>query len=305
MHNLVTAGQTEYRTLWYEQTEYHISEFDQKDEVRVVWRPDGGARATPYATSGGGTSGGGSVDTSGTNMSIADGTEEDKKAGENDKDMVTKTVGHATNGDGSRSFSVLVPMMSKYADVMDQVRQKLCINPEVDIRMFEVKNSKICKFTNPGESVPPIMTGSHDCGAELRAEPVPADETEEALGLDYELIRVLHLAKDKKSRAYRGLQFFGVPFVIKVKKDGEPVGAIRRRIQQKLGVPFEEFDEWPLAEIVQLKVVYLEKDDAVYSPCHRASLEFCSLAIEHKSTAPARRSSAMSRYADKPLKIRS
>ena len=44
MHNLVNDGQTEYRTLWYEQTEYHISEFDQKDKrcqhTVVVFAPE-------------------------------------------------------------------------------------------------------------------------------------------------------------------------------------------------------------------------------------------------------------------------
>ena len=98
----------------------------------------------------------------------------------------------------SKTFSVLVPSLSKYQDVMEQVRVKLGIGAEMKIRMFELKNSKIFRFINPNNAVPPLMTGSHDCGAELRAEPVPGNETEEMLGKEYELMTVLHLAKDKR-----------------------------------------------------------------------------------------------------------
>lgn len=313
MHNMVTTGQPDYRILWYERTEYHISEFDKKDEVRVVWRQDGGARATPYSGSGGAVQEVGSTYPSGdpiirADISVSVPEEDDARAmnGTTGSNGPSTTItGGTASGDGSKTFSVLVPVMSKYADVMNQVRLKLHISSDVSVRMFEVKNSKIFRFISPDESVSPLMTGSHDCGAELRAEPVPEDETEEALGSEYELIRVLHLAKDKQPRSWRGLTFFGVPFVIKVRKEGETVGAIRKRVQNKLGVPQEEFDQWPLAEILQVNVEYLNEVDAMYIPRARVPLEFFSLAIEHKSTAPAKKTPAMSRYADKPLKIRS
>lgn len=316
MHTLPTLhGQPDYRILWYEHTEYRLSEFEHKDEVRVVWRPDGGVKATPYAATG-------SPDGSprnGTGVSDvlirADGGVEESAPATvaiepNGHHAVVAgtggTMANGTLGDNSRSFSVLVPMMSKYADVIDQVRIKLRISSTVGIRLFEVKNSKIFRFINPADSVPRLMMGSYDCGAELRAEPIPPDETPEALGSEYELVTVLHMTKDKP-RIWRGPTCFGVPFVIRVRREGETVVDIRATIQQKLGVPDEEFEKWPLAEVIQLKVLYLHDPNIVYSPSSRnLSMELSYLAIEHKNTAPPRKvTTAMSRFADKPLKIRS
>ena len=324
MHNLIATGQPDYRILWYEKTEYHIREFDRKDEVKVVWRQDGGARVIPHAISSKATTSGngGSTDATPVVMSSEDMSfktdgsieEEGKRESENGEEKESnhkeyKQMSVVNNGDGSsRSFSVLVPASSTYDAVKSQIRLKLEIPTSVGIRMFEVKNSKIFKFIHPEDTIPPIMTGAHDCGAELRAEPIPEDETEEALGDEYELMSVLHLAKDKQPQPWRALVFFGVPFVIKVKRTGESVRGLRQRIQEKLGVPSEEFDEWPLAEIKHQKVAYLNQPDAIYTPQSRRTVEFCSLAIEHehKWTVPARRmTTAMSRYADKPLRIRS
>lgn len=314
MHSMVTPGQPEYGILWYERTEYHISEFDKKDEVRVVWRQDGGTHATPYSSTSTHSDSratqpsNDSIIRADVSVSVSADEHDDKLMNANDTSngQMSPSAGNNLSNDTCKSFSVLVPSNSKYADVMDQVRIKLRISGDVDIRMFEVKSSKILRSICPEDSVPPLMTGPQDCGAELRAEPIPEDETEEALGNKYELMTVVHLAKDKQPRVWRGVTCFGVPFVIKVKRDGEPVRVIRERIREKLGVSEEEFEQWPLAEIVQLKVMYLHMMDVVYKPHPRSSMEFCTLAIEHKSTAPAKRTSlAISRYADKPLKIRS
>lgn len=311
MHNLVTSTQPEYRIMWYERTEYHISEFKQKGEVRVFWRPDGGARATPYCGAGGVIQDAGvhhsqsypsadNVIRGDFSVSVGGGDRKGMNGGRISRPIRTVTRGR---GDDSKSFSVLVPLESKFGDVMDQVRMKLGISGDVDIRMFEVKNSKIFRFINDVDRVQQCMTQPHDMGVELRAEPVPEDESEGALGTDYELMSVLHL---DRTRPWRALTFFGVPFVIKVRKEGESVKTIRKRIQKKLGVPSEEFDQWPLAEIVQLKVMYLDDGDGIYTPHVRGPSEFCYLAMEHKSTTPPKKASTgMSRYADKPLKIRS
>lgn len=320
--NLVTGGQAEYKTIWYERTEYHIKEFEQKDEVRVVWRADGGTRATPYITKNGDANCGiGRVSSENGGMNEVDkdsagriemslDVEEEKTevSGEEQELMAEmKSVTSTWNGNGelAKWFSVLVPLASNYADVMDQVRIKLGVRSDVAIRMFEIKNSRIVRFVDPRESLPSLLHGSHDYGAELRAEPVPAEETEDELGSEYELMSVVHLAKDKTGRMWRGPTIFGEPFVIKVRQKGETVTAIRKRIQTKLGVPSEVFDNWPLAEISQIKVVYLESE-TVYKPRSQVTMEFCSLALEHKSPAsPKRVSTMVSRYADKPLRIRS
>lgn len=311
IHSLMNSGQTDYRVLWYERTEYHISEFEEKDEVRVVWRADGGTRSTPFGSSG--VVGAGTIEPAvnnvvGSEISLkVDANVDDDSLKNSNGAKSPKLFPWATeHPDGSKSFSVLVPAMSTYLDVMRQVRSKLKIDARTEIRMFEVKNSKNLKFIDPCESVPPIMTAPHDCSAELRAEPVPSDETEESLGGEYQLVTVLHLAKDKQPRVWRGLTFFGVPFVIRVKKTGELVRTIRKRIQEKLGVASELFDQWPLAEISHLKAYYLNDLESTYTPNTSSPIDFLQLAVEHKSTAPVKRtSSTMSRYADKPLKIRS
>lgn len=312
LHNLVSSGQPEYRIIWYEWMEYHIAEFEDKEEVRVVWRPDGGARSTGYVTKAGIASGkNGSL---GNNLYTADGQtdmsvdgEEDKDAGvENgsgDKSMWGRDGG-VGNEKITKSFSVLVRMPSKFADVIEQVRMKVGVKSDVDIRLLEVKSNRIIRVIESVESVSSMVTGSHDFGTELRAEPVPSDETFEALGGKYELMAVLHLAKEKSGRP-RGLQFFGDPFLIKVLNEGEPVERIRIRIQNKIGVPSDEFCHWALNEIQQVNAGYLE-EGTVYKPPAPLALEVSSLAIEHKSTAPPKRSSvSVSRHADKPLKIRS
>lgn len=314
MHSMVTTGQQDYGILWYERTEYHISEFDQKDEVRVVWRQDGGIHATPYSLVStlndvrAAQSLHDNIIRADVSVSVRGDENEDKMMNSSDTSngQIWPMVGKNAANEVCKSFSVLVPSNSRYVDVMDQVRIKLRISVDAGIRMFEVKNSKILRSICPDDPVPPLMMGSQDCGAELRAEPIPEGETEEALGNEYELMTVVHLAKDKQPRVWRGVTCFGVPFVIKVKKDGEPTRVIRERIREKLGVPEEEFEQWPLAEIVQLKIVYLNNLDVLYTPHPRSSMEFCTLAIEHKSMAPTKKTSlAISRYADKPLKIRS
>lgn len=314
LHTMVTTGQAEYRTIWYERTEYHISEFERNEEVRVVWRPDGGTRSTGYVTKSGLTGGNGSLSKNAdmkdvsdvlgaTDMSI-DG--EDEKGVENGDvygDENVRSTREFGLADNVKTFSVLVPISSKFWEVMEQVRAKLEIRPDTEIRMFEVKSSRIMRFIEANENVPPLVTGCHDYGVELRAEPVPSEETLEALGDEYELMPVVHLAK--QGRTWRALTLFGQPFVVKVKKDGESVDIIRQRIQEKIGVPSEEFDGWALAEIAQLKVVFLEEGQ-LYKPRSLMAMEFCSLAIEHKNTAPPKRlSSTASRFTDRPLKIRS
>ncbi|PXF48866.1 Ubiquitin carboxyl-terminal hydrolase 13 [Gracilariopsis chorda] len=316
IHALMTPGQTEHRIIWYERTEYHITEFNSNDEVRVTWRPDGGARLITTSTCSASPSGGtASMETGSTNITSGDGStksegrmdQDDIKVGskevtENDKSSTGIIIDTQNHMEASKTFSVLVPPMSKYARVAEEVRFKLKVPSDVKIRMFEIKNCRIVKRIAPDEVIPPILT-AHDCGAELRAEPVPADETDEALGDEYELVTVFHLSKERQPRTWRGLTFFGNPFLIKLKKSGEPVRNIRRRIQQKLGISSSEFDEWPLCECVHTTSLTLEEDQ-VYKTQERASNEFCTLAIEHKGSAPVRRP-PLSRYADKPLKIRS
>lgn len=311
LHSLLNTGQPEYRTIWYEVTEYHISEFEEKDEVRVVWRPDGGTRSSGYMVKPG------VVAYLPTDWGYLKGPS--SACGENDKggsatdSVLTKaseepgaearSLSHLSMED--KHFSVLVPPASTYKQVMNEVRSLIGIIEDVELRMMEVKNSKILRLFSAEDNVPALMIGSHDYGSELRVEPVPVDETAEALGEDYDLMSVVHLAKEKTARTWRGLTFFGDPFVVKVNKQGEPVEKIRQRIQEKMGVPSEYFDTWTLYEISQLKAVPLE-EGTFYKQRSPLAMEYCALAIERKSTAPPKHAPpTVSRYADKPLKIRS
>lgn len=318
--NLMHSGQSDYRTLWYERTLYHLSEFDRKHEVRLTWRPDCGTRSTPYtiARNGNGTHGNNGNDHSGTNTAMSDGVnrsdmedEDMRKPIATDRDSNGNIIVSSKYGkpgpDGTKAFSVLVPINSRYSDVIDQVKSKLNINSEIQIRLLEISESRVSRIIHPNDLIPALLAPPHDIGTELRAEPIPDDETEEALSFDYKLITVVHLEKLAPPRPWRGYtRFFGVPFMIKVRKDGETIRSIRQRIQKKLDVPSEEFETWRLAEFSQVKVVFLEDLNAKYTPQTNIADELCSLAIEHKSTAPSKRViSAMSRYVDKPLKIRS
>lgn len=304
IHTVMPTGQPEYRVFWYERTEYHISEFDTKKEIRVVWRADGGTLSTPYAISGsGGTAGNGSHKSGDQLSSSMENMEKMTEGGHAVNGLHGSGPEHFSRG---RSISVLVPPNAPYAAVANEVRAKLRVDPSIGIRLYEVKNSKIHRHLNLEHQVPPLMAGTHDIGMELRAEPIPSDETPQELGSDFELVSVLHLSKDKQPRYYRGLSFFGVPFLVKVKKTGEPIKEIRERIRKKLGVPSDEFEKWPLAEVRQLQAEYLQDMDALFIPKERSGMDFTALAVEHKSTAPVKKTtSAISRYADKPLKIRS
>lgn len=336
MHTIVTSGQPEYRTIWYEVTEYHISEFEHKEELRVVWRPDCGTRSTGYvpkATTNTNNSNTNSTSNTknnvemkdvsegvaGTDMSV-DGDDDKKESsgggGENGEAEVddsmngSRNTRSATGSNGetiekcAHMFSVLVPIAAKFVDVMDEIRIKRNVPSNVDIRMFEVRKNSIVRGIEPNEPVRQLLVGGQDYTVELRAEPVPEDETAEALGDEYELMTVVHLAKQGRS-LNKAVSLFGQPFVIKVKKDGETVDMLRRRIQDKLDVPSEEFDTWKLVEISQSSTTPLESGE-IYTPRRMMGLEFSALAIEHKSTAlPKRTSSTVNRYTDKPLKIRS
>lgn len=302
LHSLLNTGQPEYRTIWYEVTEYHISEFEKKDEVRVVWRPDGGTRSTGYVTNPG------IIAYMPTDWSLLKGSSDssDEIVKRNTTPEEPPFVpGLSLLGMQDKHFSVLVPPSSCYKQVMDEVRLIIGIDTNIELRMMEIKNSKITRLISADDSIPALAIGSHDYGVELRVEPVPFDETAEAMGEEYDLMSVVHLAKEKSGRTWRGLTFFGDPFVIKVHKQGEPVERIRQRIQGKMGVPSEYFDIWPLYEVSQLKAVPLE-EGTFYKQRNPLAMEFCALAIERKSTVPPKHAPpTVSRYTDKPLKIRS
>lgn len=305
LHSLLNTGQPEYRTIWYERTEYHILEFSHKEEVRVTWRPDGGTKSTGYMTKSGMKA---QTNCDGDcTSSISSSYDRSSRMSSDVDGSGSESPSVVGSWDETKHFSVLVSQspLTTYADVMREVRDKVGLEGDFDLRIMEVKNYRIMRLILEAMTITFPAAGSLDFGHELRAEPVPKDETYKALGEDYGLMPVAHLSKEKLGRSWRGLTFFGEPFLIKVLKVGEPVENIRERIRVKIGVPKEEFNTWTLAEISQLKSTPL-KEGTLYKLRTPVAMEYCTLAIEHKCTAaPKHIPSTLNRYADKPLKIRS
>ncbi len=315
--HLVTSqlSRMDYRILWYEQTEYRLSEIEQKEEVRVVWRGDGGTKTNTPLGSPTNTIGINgpliireSNETSTTSEDISlDDTATDTPSV--DKDLSSPLITPVSTGpvvaeETNVSFSVLVPHMSKYQDVIDEIKRRRRLDPGLPVRLLEVKNCRIYRIVDPTDPVP-HMISSYEFPSELRAEPIPEDETNEALGDDFQLVSVVHMAKDR----HRGARhtFFGVPFVLRVRCFGQSIQDIRELIRIKLGVNEQEFSSWRLAEVLHHKVEYLDDPAQVWSAGSRTSvMDYCTLAVEHRCPTPTRRLNiGQGRFADKPLKIRS
>jgi ubiquitin C-terminal hydrolase len=312
---LGSVGPGEYRTLWYERTEYAISEYQKKEEVRIMWRPDGGAHSTPVD----GMSL--SPDTSPANAappkSLLESCSRDLMADDGNESELAANQG-VPQGDRlssvereiSRAFSVLIPFGSLYDDVAAEVRAKVGLDESVGIRLAEVRNFRISQFLDLSNPINRSMSAGFvtaEFGTELRAEPISDEELADVGNADVIQVSVSHMAKDSKQRAWRGPTYFGVPFVLRINKEGETVGSIRDRIRRRLGVPDEVFSTWKLAEVSQARSVYLEDPERIWSPDHKnhGGVEICALAIEHHGSVPTKKPSAAStRYADKPLKIR-
>lgn len=331
-------SRVDYRTFWYERTEHRLSEFEHKMEVRLTWRWDGGARSTPGTNSinivtpisttpssalttpaqfshpaiGLDLSNGPGIhreanetSTTSDDVSIDDATTDSTTPTDKEQSSTTTTTAPmiSPQADITQLFSVLVPNMSKYQEVIQLVKRRQKLDPNQQVRLLIVRNYRIDHICEPAEQVP-HTSQSYDYQSELRAEPVPAEETREALGDEYQLVAVVHMAKDR----HRGGRhsFFGVPFLLRVRTSGMSIQDIRDLIQQKIGVKDEEFETWKLAEILHHNVEYLDDLSSVWSASPRYSAsDFCTLAVEHRSPTPTRRySTSHGRITDKPLKIR-
>lgn len=316
------------RVLWYERTEYRLSEFEHKEEVRIVWRWDCGACSSPGSTS---TSiniavpppvvlmqqtenasaqltmdvangPGNETSTTSDDASIDDSTT-DSTMPIGDKDINSPTMyGPLPNENIMQIFSVLVPPLSKYSQVIEGIRHRQKLDPNTSIRLLEVRNCRIERIFDPAESIP-HMISTYEYPLALRAEPVPVDETPEALGNEYQLVAVAHLAKER----HRGVRsvFFGVPFLLRVKRSGMSIADIRELIRDKLGVKEVEFETWRLAEVLSTSNEWLEDSDHVWIPAARTSFSepLITLAIEHRCPTPRRYQTTHGRF-DKPLRIK-
>lgn len=310
--NQSLAVGNETRVLWYERTEYPLEDYEGNDEIRVVFRPDGGTRATPIRV-GASASSPDSSPTAGETAAASPTSNGDNE----DSDAVMAERKVAKSPAAPRALSVLVQHGSKYVDVVNAVKLKLGLADETMIRLCEVRGCRVSRFLRPGEpiarsSLPNYM--STEFGNELRVEPIPFKE-EAGINLDdpdgvvpgrgdIVEVSVAHLAK----RPFKAISYFGVPFVILVSSQGETVGSLRERIRRRLLVSEEVFSSWRLAQVgPSEKVSFLEDEEVLWLPeFHNHGVENHSLAIEHHGTVATRKASAAQlRFADahKPLRI--
>lgn len=312
MHSMASMSPGENRVVWYEQTEYAISEYDDKEEVRLTWRPDGGTRSTPIETQAGSPA---------TSPTATDGTNRDANASAM-TDIAPGEIGDAVVSNPpsplageANTFSVLLPVACKYRDVVAEIRKKLSLEESSPIRLCEIRNCRVTHILDPREMVSRTLStsGTFD-GAELRAEPVVDNEAaDDVAPKDTVPIYVAHIAKDNKPRAWKGPSYFGVPIILRVNKEGETIGALRQRIRKRLNVPEDVFATWKLTKAhisaTDARDYFEDMEETWYPDVlgNSGHGEIVGLAIEHHGSAPAKKPmSSTSRFADahKPLKIR-
>lgn len=115
----------------------------------------------------------------------------------------------------------------------------------------------------------------------------------------YKLVQVLQIPKNSTNsrRAY-----FGTPFLLGVRSEGETVRVLRDRIRRKIRVHEEEFQSWRLAEVTATNIEFLEDEDAVWNTQAMPNEEVY-LAIEHIRRIPPKRTHGVGKH-DKPLIIK-
>uniref|UniRef100_A0A7S3EI02 ubiquitinyl hydrolase 1 n=1 Tax=Rhodosorus marinus TaxID=101924 RepID=A0A7S3EI02_9RHOD len=117
---------------------------------------------------------------------------------------------------------------------------------------------------------------------------------------EYSWVSVLHIPK---GNYLASSGYFGDPFLIPVKVEGEKVGVLRERIRRKVRVKEEEFDNWALFSITVSSTDPLDDVEATWSE-GSDEIGSISLAIEHTRRVPPKRTYGLMKY-DKPLVIKS
>jgi ubiquitin carboxyl-terminal hydrolase 7 len=173
---------------------------------------------------------------------------------------------------------VLVPKTALFSDVIAKLKGMVgTLSGTGEIRLLEVQNHRIYRLLKPDERT----TGYTEYTA-LRAEEVPEEDLKKDPKVS-KTIQVTHVYRDPQ------IVNFGNPFNIVVPK-GERFADTKRRIQEKLAVPDEEFATWKFVIVPWIgKPVPVEDDEA----CIAAKFDQSDyLGLEHK---PPRRTNAYRR----------
>ncbi|KAA8498654.1 Ubiquitin carboxyl-terminal hydrolase 13 [Porphyridium purpureum] len=275
--NSGSDGGRKANVLWYERIEYPIQEFENMEEVRIVWRPDGGAPG---------------------NREWLD------RYADKDADAL-RAASDAPPWTSTRALSCLVPFNSLYSAVEKELRSRLELPDEMGVHFLRIVDYNIVAQVAVNEAVQragsmfavsggaiPRDEGSYELRAEPRFDALPG----------YIAVAVLHLTKERDRRANGNLVFFGVPFIMQVQKQGEAVSEIRSRMRAMLGATSAaEFDEWGLYEVASgYKLEPLSDPGVIWIPPTGIK---ATLALEHRNAAPPTSRKAANFYS-KPLKIR-
>lgn len=179
----------------------------------------------------------------------------------------------------------------------------------------------------------------------LRAEPVPQDQEIESLAEDDRIIHVCHINthsthstkaesagnnsptsqsgpnNDAASGGNGGfigtalatiaatVNVFGDPFLLRIGAQ-ETVGAVKSRIQQKLGVAAADFEHWKLAFVpVHAQLVYVADHEvlaerfAAAEGHHSVGQDVHYLGLEHEDKGPRRPAGASRHTYERAVKI--
>ena len=140
------------------------------------------------------------------------------------------------------------------------------------MRFMETYLSKIYNVLSEDDKIEGIDDAYWVCRAEeVDAEDEVHDENTDSNAGDVAggdmIIHVYHFYCDKAMPRNEGnpqVHNFGDPFLFRIGAD-EPLRSVKRRVQQKLGVPDDEFGKWKWAYHSLGRTEYLEEEDVVAS----------------------------------------
>jgi ubiquitin carboxyl-terminal hydrolase 7 len=195
---------------------------------------------------------------------------------------------------------IRLPKQSTVGDVISDLKTKVQLSPDAELRLLEVFYHKIYKVFPLNERIENI----NDQYWTLRAEEIP--EEEKNLGPHDRVIHVYHFSKDSTQNQMQ-IQNFGEPFFFVI-HEGETLAEIKVRIQKKLQVPDEEFAKWKFAFLSLGRPDYLQDSEIVSTRFQRRDVYGAweqYLGLEHSDSAPKRAYTAnQNRHAfEKPVKI--
>lgn len=214
---------------------------------------------------------------------------------------------HGTDTKLVDTLDIRMPRESCVRDVLEELRGRLGnkVTPGAKMRFMETYLSKIYKVLSEDDKIEGIDDAYWVCRAEeVDAKDEVHDETMDhnagdAAGGDM-IIHVYHFYRDKATPRNEGnpqVHNFGDPFLFRIGAD-EPLRSVKRRVQQKLGVPDDEFGKWKWAYHSLGRTEYLEEDDIVASRFVNKN-QFGAyenyLGMEHEDKNP-RKTAANNRY---------